>query len=1257
MQGIWPPDGDLTDINACVARGSMIVTADDFGKVNVFNNPSLQWCAPSMVHHGHSAHATNVRFNADASRVISVGGSDRCIFVWRVVQNDVGGAELFEIPKEAFGAKRKKVKKKTKLTKRELEEKMKVEAQVKLHKSRAAAVERGLKARQAEWAERQDLQRQFPSGSTRRTMRVGRSDHSTLGDVGPRHDDIELTQFVGEGLVLQKKELPSTSYFATDGKSLNHTMLHAIGQAAPSTIASRSSSTDGPTVANVPSVDDRYIEELHDLADAVTDLATMQIDFTTPKRRRRDKTTGRPVSGPSNGVYDGTGVPMPRLRMPKHLATTDMLHKWELRKQFRDRKEAIVVGENVASMNPSSLAAPVRPDGSPMPFHARSPRSPTYRALVSSRSPDAFFNARRFASYGGYMEANSAASQIQAMHRGRQARRRVIKNQQEVKASVKIQSIHRGREARRESLKRQKARTNAQKGGGVHRLGDKHLDAEGSFIQHTERQIAKIEQAAMEKEEIKLKLAKSSKFSMRRRRGSTGGGGGGSSFGIVTGRLDVKEFSARHGKMKAGEELPQHSMEGLPWVDRVRRARPRAAAMTQGPLSDKSTEPIRHFLQLNHVHGFRSQDMRNNVMYTASGDVLLIAATIGICVNLKTNVQRYMSEHDDDIVSVAMTNVVKKRDSYSRVATGDSGRHPKIVIWETHTMRVLTVLKDSNQHRGITKLAFTGDGLHLASIGLGRGKDGGHKQAELFIHNWKKRSLLVRHLIGGEKVFGLSFWPSDPTRLITCGVRHMKFWHCTGAKRNTIHSVSARFGRKLEGFVSVLDVCYDRAGRAIGASNQGHLLVWVLKPDDTTCRALGNGSVRYAHQGVINTLAVVPGGERILSGGIDGRVCVWFCDSDVKAPLMPGPVYDSIKFTMAPSVLEASLQSLSVSVSYSSPDDKHILMGTRGGDVVAIKLNDGSLVQRKPIMVGHHQGELWGLAAHPSDSEVFATSGDDCTVRIWHTELKSCFAVSKPGVLKTKSRAICYSPGDGEFLAAGLGGIQGRNRDKASGDLVLLDSENLHLLYELSVAKDSISDVSWSFDACMIAVASHDKCIYLVAFKIEPELKLETQFILEGHAGDVQHVSFSRDGEWLMSNDIAGDLHFWSTVTGKDASRKMPDSIRKAKWFPNKCPLNWAAIGIWPEDANKLDINACETRGDYMNGESNELGGDYIVSADEFGNVKLFNAPITQWCAPSMVHRGHSAHVTNVCFNADGSKVFSTGGEDRCVFVWTMSQI
>jgi microtubule-associated protein-like 6 len=46
-----------------------------------------------------------------------------------------------------------------------------------------------------------------------------------------------------------------------------------------------------------------------------------------------------------------------------------------------------------------------------------------------------------------------------------------------------------------------------------------------------------------------------------------------------------------------------------------------------------------------------------------------------------------------------------------------------------------------------------------------------------------------------------------------------------------------------------------------------------------------------------------------------------------------------------------------------------------------------------------------------------------------------------------------------------------------------------------------------------------------------------------------------------------------------------------------------------------------------------------------------------QWCAPHMVHRGHSAHVTNVCFTAGGTHVISVGGNDRCAFVWRVIQV
>lgn len=44
-----------------------------------------------MVHRGHSAHVTNCCFSCDKSRVISVGGGDRCAFVWKVVSNEKGG--------------------------------------------------------------------------------------------------------------------------------------------------------------------------------------------------------------------------------------------------------------------------------------------------------------------------------------------------------------------------------------------------------------------------------------------------------------------------------------------------------------------------------------------------------------------------------------------------------------------------------------------------------------------------------------------------------------------------------------------------------------------------------------------------------------------------------------------------------------------------------------------------------------------------------------------------------------------------------------------------------------------------------------------------------------------------------------------------------------------------------------------------------------------------------------------------------------
>ena len=84
-QGIYPPKSSITDINTChaVPEAGVLVVGNDSGAINLFRYPSLDTGAIYQTYSGHSGHVQNVRFTYNRRYVVSVGGEDRSVLLWK----------------------------------------------------------------------------------------------------------------------------------------------------------------------------------------------------------------------------------------------------------------------------------------------------------------------------------------------------------------------------------------------------------------------------------------------------------------------------------------------------------------------------------------------------------------------------------------------------------------------------------------------------------------------------------------------------------------------------------------------------------------------------------------------------------------------------------------------------------------------------------------------------------------------------------------------------------------------------------------------------------------------------------------------------------------------------------------------------------------------------------------------------------------------------------------------------------------------
>ncbi|KAI6657030.1 Echinoderm microtubule-associated protein-like 5 [Oopsacas minuta] len=89
LLGIWSEDSESGDVNNSHLsnRGHILATGDDYGLVKLFNFPVNKKNATYLQFHGHSAHVTNLRFTCNDDYLVTTGGDDSCVFLWKTIKD------------------------------------------------------------------------------------------------------------------------------------------------------------------------------------------------------------------------------------------------------------------------------------------------------------------------------------------------------------------------------------------------------------------------------------------------------------------------------------------------------------------------------------------------------------------------------------------------------------------------------------------------------------------------------------------------------------------------------------------------------------------------------------------------------------------------------------------------------------------------------------------------------------------------------------------------------------------------------------------------------------------------------------------------------------------------------------------------------------------------------------------------------------------------------------------------------------------
>jgi len=300
------------------------------------------------------------------------------------------------------------------------------------------------------------------------------------------------------------------------------------------------------------------------------------------------------------------------------------------------------------------------------------------------------------------------------------------------------------------------------------------------------------------------------------------------------------------------------------------------------------------------------------------------------------------------------------------------------------------------------------------------------------------------------------------------------------------------------GWGCVTDVSYSLDGRRIVSGS------W-----DNTVRVwdAANGAelaVLRGHTLDVTSVSYSPDGRRIVSGSRDHTVRMWDADSGAELTVLRG--HKGYVF----------------GVSY-SPDGRRIV----SGGARTVRVWDAASGAELTVFCGH-EAMLRSVSYSPDGRRI--VSGGGKTVRVWDSQSSAELAVLRGHTLDVTS--VSYSP-DGRRIVSGSRDHTARMWDADSGAKLAVFRGHKADVTSVSYSPDGRRIVSGSGGAFLndIAIRVWDARTTLWA-RLRSAVIGRTLAVLRGHFIDVNSVSYSPDGQRIVSGSEDHTVRVWDAVSG-----------------------------------------------------------------------------------------------------------------------------